>query len=492
MFAVKIFKKIWNSTFLFFCTACVATVLLWAYLPESIRNTAAALPVLLLAAYYIRHDLQAFSDIDREEFERRKAHLFSRSMGIASNVISSIETKSLPHVIISQCENLLNETGKVAFFSIDRETGPNPIRSEIHRGFKDDTIELFSFPLDKSTSVIGRAVIMNEIQVIDDSASRYWCNKAFIESCDLQQFVVIPFVFGNTRLGALLIENKENLPKEHLSQSLSPLKDQIPIALENRLLYKHVEDISARMLQELELAQSVQLNLIPEKEPEIKGYDVKGLYLAATEVGGDYYDFIPLDDHKIGIVIADVSGHGVPAALLMTMFRMILRNESKSSVSPLETIKAVSSAIYGDIRRGYFITACYCVLDLEKNTLTMVNAGHTPAIQLEEGVDGYRLINPDGMAVGFDSGTLFDSVLKESTQELKPGDIILLYTDGVTEAFNIHSEQYRVERLGGSLMKCAADSASSIMTALNTDLKRFTGKAKQNDDIAIVVLKRKH
>lgn len=217
--------------------------MLWGYLPEDNRN-AVWLLFLPLAAYYARHDLKAFEEINREEFEKSKAHIFSGSMEIASNIISSIETESLPQAIISQCENLLEGTGKIAFFTIDRKAGPNSIRSHVNKGFKAGTIELFSFPLDKSTSVIGRAITLNEIQVIDDEASRYWCNKAFIESCGLNQFVVIPFVFGDNRIGALLIENQEDLPKEHLRQSLSPLKEQIPIALENRRLYKRVEEIS--------------------------------------------------------------------------------------------------------------------------------------------------------------------------------------------------------------------------------------------------------
>lgn len=221
------------------------SALLWVHLPGG-KKKVAWFPFMALVAYYAWHDLRAFEEIGREEFEERRKLLFSKSMEISSDVISAIETESLADVIVSRCEGLLHGTGRMAFFVVDRSTGPNPIRPDVCRGFDAETIKRFSFPLDKTTSVIGRAIVENEIHVIHDNASRYWCNKPFVDACRLYRFVVIPFVFRQTCLGALLIESGENLPKKYIVQSLSPLKEQIPIALENRRLYKRVEEISIR------------------------------------------------------------------------------------------------------------------------------------------------------------------------------------------------------------------------------------------------------
>ena len=242
----SLLKKLRQSTCLFFClTYSLPTLVFWMYLPKGSWKIA-WLPFILVAAYYAWYDIRTFEEIRREEFKERRQLLFSKSMAISSEVISAIETESIAEVIVSCCDGLLRDTGRMVFFVVDRSTGPNPIRADVYRGFDAETIRRFSFPIDKTTSVIGRAVVENEIQIIHDRASRYWCNKAFVNACRLYRFLVIPFVFRETCLGALLIENGEDLPKEHIIQSLSPLKEQIPIALENRRLYKRVEEISIR------------------------------------------------------------------------------------------------------------------------------------------------------------------------------------------------------------------------------------------------------
>ena len=204
------------------------------------------LPFLLLAGYYAYHDVEAFEEARRVRFEERRKELFSRSMSASSGIISAIETESLQELIVSHCRELMHETKRMVFFAVDRTLGKEPIIPVLHEGFEPGTVERFAFPLDDGSSIVGRAIMTNEIQVVCDLSSRYWCTKAFVDACGLYRFVFIPFKYGYRRFGALLIEESEDLPTEHIISSLGPLKEQIPIALENRRLYEHVERISIR------------------------------------------------------------------------------------------------------------------------------------------------------------------------------------------------------------------------------------------------------
>jgi sigma-B regulation protein RsbU (phosphoserine phosphatase) len=241
-----------------------------------------------------------------------------------------------------------------------------------------------------------------------------------------------------------------------------------------------------RMLKELEIAKGIQQSFLPETAPEIPGFDLEGCNIPALEVGGDFYDFIPLGTDHWGLVIADVSGKGVPAALFMALSRTLIRASAHSIDDPVRSIREANGHIVEDAKTGgMFVTLFYAVLDAREKTLTYVNAGHNPPIHLGAGSGRVTLLSADGIALG-----VVDEITLQSVKiTLQPGDLVILYTDGVTEASDEKDDMYGTERLTACVETNRARSSREIIDAIVRDVTAFAGNQPQFDDITIMVLK---
>ncbi|PKG32378.1 SpoIIE family protein phosphatase, partial [Methanoregula sp.] len=240
-----------------------------------------------------------------------------------------------------------------------------------------------------------------------------------------------------------------------------------------------------RMLKELEIAKGIQQSFLPESAPTLPGFDLAGYNLPALEVGGDFYDFIPLDSDHYGLVIADVSGKGVPAALFMALSRTLIRASATSVEDPVRSIREANRHIFADSKTSMFVTLFYAVLDCKEKSLMFVNAGHNPPLYLGAGTASVRLLNAEGIALG----VLDEIELKSVSIPLQPGDVVVLYTDGVTEAMNAKDDEYGIERL----MKCVEETkalpSQEIINAIVREVVAFAGTHPQHDDITVMVLK---
>jgi sigma-B regulation protein RsbU (phosphoserine phosphatase) len=237
---------------------------------------------------------------------------------------------------------------------------------------------------------------------------------------------------------------------------------------------------------ELSQASDVQANLLPSRIPRLPGYDIHVFYRSAKEVGGDYYDFIPVDSDRLAIAIADVSGKGIPGAMIMACTRTLFRMLSHRCGSPSETFRQTNVQISRDIKRGMFVTAMLAFLDVHKREMTVCSAGHNPMVIYRARTDQCELVNPDGMALGFDKGILFDRILKERPVSIEPGDRVVMFTDGVVEAMNVSNELYGEERFYEFIRQNAGMDSNAFIRALIRDLDDHKGKADQFDDITIV------
>ncbi|AGB02990.1 SpoIIE family protein phosphatase [Methanoregula formicica] len=240
-----------------------------------------------------------------------------------------------------------------------------------------------------------------------------------------------------------------------------------------------------RMLKELEIAKGIQQSFLPESAPDLPGFDLAGYNLPALEVGGDFYDFIPLDSDHYGLVIADVSGKGVPAALFMALSRTLIRASATSVDDPVRSIREANRHIFADSKTSMFVTLFYAVLDCREKSLMFVNAGHNPPLYLGAGTSNVRLLNAEGIALG----VLDEIELKSVTIPLHPGDVVVLYTDGVTEATNEKDEEYGIERLMQCVEDAKALSSQAIIDAIVHEVVAFAGTHPQHDDITVMVLK---
>lgn len=242
-----------------------------------------------------------------------------------------------------------------------------------------------------------------------------------------------------------------------------------------------------RFKHELQIAQDIQKSLLPREFPKVKGFEVEAFYKAAKEIGGDYYDFINISPTKIGFVIADVSGKGVPGSLGMVVTRSIFRIQAMGGGTAADVLKRTNELVYREIKRGMFVTMFYAILDTDQCTVNCASAGHNPPVLFSK--TKVNWIKLDGLALGVDKGPLFNKTVKESTIQLHAGDLIFLYTDGVSEAMNAKQEEFGEERLAEVILRAGHKKLKECIQALNKDVEKFVGSVAQSDDITIVGLK---
>ncbi|MGH8913956.1 MAG: ATP-binding SpoIIE family protein phosphatase [Acidimicrobiia bacterium] len=238
-----------------------------------------------------------------------------------------------------------------------------------------------------------------------------------------------------------------------------------------------------RIQQELQVAALIQQTLLPKVLPSIPGWHVDAFYRPARAVGGDFYDFIDLDDGRLGVVIGDVTDKGVPAALVMATCRSMLRAAAQRHTSPSAVLADVNDALVPEIPPAMFVTCLYAIIDTEAGEIVFANAGHNlPYVRSADGVIELR-------ATGMPLGLMPDMPYDEKRYEMAPGEVMVLTSDGITEAHSQEGEMYGFPRLMGQVAQKPSDG--DVVTALVADLERFTGdEAEQEDDITLVVVKR--
>ncbi|HEX6791653.1 MAG TPA: anti-sigma factor antagonist, partial [Candidatus Krumholzibacteria bacterium] len=248
-----------------------------------------------------------------------------------------------------------------------------------------------------------------------------------------------------------------------------------------------------KMQKEIEVAKQIQQSLLPRKRPEISGYDIAPLYQAAAEVGGDYYDFVQVDDDTIGVVVADVSGKGVPGSLVMTMIRTALRMEARGNRNASDVMAKMNAFVTDDMKKGMFVTMFYVILDSKNRIISYASAGHNPMILYRHETKETFFLNPRGFPVGISlpDETLFRRSISLEKVRLKKDDMLVIYTDGVTEAMNERREQYGEDRLINMVKEYAFLPPTEFIDKLDGDIKKFTGDHPQSDDITVVAVKEK-
>jgi serine phosphatase RsbU (regulator of sigma subunit)/anti-sigma regulatory factor (Ser/Thr protein kinase) len=245
-----------------------------------------------------------------------------------------------------------------------------------------------------------------------------------------------------------------------------------------------------RLEQEMRVAQLIQQQFLPKRLPELRGWTIAAYYRAAREVGGDFYDFIELPEGHVGLVVGDVTGHGVPAALVMATTRSILRSDAPRLVSPSAVLARANDLLHGDIPENMFVTCLYAVLEPATGKLRYANAGHDlPYVRGESpyvrGESSVRELRATGMPLGLMSGMAYD----EKEAMLAPGETLLLHSDGIAEAHDPQRKMFGFPRMREIVDQHSGGQA--LIDALLADLAQFTGPAwEQEDDITLVTLVR--
>ncbi len=368
---------------------------------------------------------------------------------------------------------------------------PVPEHVITHAGNKEAAIESFlrlhSIPFGEG--LIGEAYENRRAQIFSARADSLQQEGARQLNLQPHSAIIAPLIYGDEILGVLCVCRQDDVAEFNESDQtvFLSLVEQSAFALFSAKIYTEAGE-KRRLDNDLHTAKEIQSILLPNTAPKIKGYQIAGRTLPARLVSGDYFDFIPVDDERLGLVIADVSGKGVPASLIMAMCRSVLRNNAPGCSSPKEVLSKVNRQLYPDMKEDMFISIAYLILKLKDNSLTLCRAGHDAPLYYSSSSGSITELNPKGMALGIDSGEVFDRVCTDFTVSLATGDCLVLYTDGVTEAIDNNGLEFGMGRMKQSILSGIEDGASGIISQVIEDLKEFTGDQDQYDDITMITI----
>ena len=356
---------------------------------------------------------------------------------------------------------------------------PCVFRAESVRGY--DIEELTNLHLKLGEGLIGQVALTSEPVTSPDVRK----NPNYINArTETRSEMVAPIISNTEVIGVFDLESDElNAYSEDDLEVLMLLASQVAIIIEKVMLHEQLIE-KQRLEGQLEVARQVQLELLPPRDPQLEGYDISAYNFPTEEVSGDYYDWVKIYDDQIGLVIADVSGKGVPAALLMAFLRASLRAATHIGYSPHISMAKVNYLLWESIERNQFVTAFYGILDVTNKTLTYTNAGHNPPILLKQN-GSLSFIDRGSIPLGMFRDTRYH----EYYLTTEPGDVLVLYTDGVTEAQNPEGEEFGRERLAQAVWASRQLGARELITAVHTEVLEWTEGHGAGDDVTFFVIK---
>lgn len=350
-------------------------------------------------------------------------------------------------------------------------------RNWSHEGLSDAEVQF-------SRTVVEDALSKAEpIVTTNAQADERFKHRASVVAQGLRSVVCIPLIVRRVVVGVLYADNRiqSGLFSPNNMPLLEAFGTQAAVAIEKARL--HQEELQRqRYEEELALAQRIQLSLLPGSFPDVPGWAFAATYRPARIVGGDFYDLFEMPEREFGLVISDVAGKGVPAALFMATSRTTIRGAALSHPDPADTLGEANRLIYADTRADLFLSSFYSVLDAGSGRVRFANAGHNDPLWYRAGTGTVEAVRLRGIVLG----VLPDITLAQSAVELAPGDMLLYYTDGVTEAMNDADEEFGEERLVQVLRQCGDADLVDVMRNIDTAVREFVNGAPQSDDFTAV------
>ncbi len=350
---------------------------------------------------------------------------------------------------------------------------------------------LRSHPVNAGEGLIGRAWETGEAAHLVDLEHLPELARLRETALGTSSVMVTPLLYGRQNLGVLAVANGPMSPPFSASDFVvfKSISEQSAFALYNAIVYSEANE-KKRLDHDLQIARDIQRILLPSKPPPFEGFDIAGVNYPARQVSGDYFDYIQVDEDRLGVVIADVSGKGVPASLIMAICRSVLRAEARLGQSPCEVLRKVNRQLYPDIKEDMFISMAYLILDHKNNQVTLSRGGHDAPLLYRAATGEVEVLKPPGMALGIDSGDVFDRITGDLSVPLEPDDCLVLYTDGVTEMLDANSDEFGPKRMTRSIQASAHEGAQAVIARLTDDVRNFAGGHPQNDDITLIVVRK--
>jgi serine phosphatase RsbU (regulator of sigma subunit) len=476
----------------------ISIVLIWATL--YLYNFAFAIPVpshsLAISAFtnvswwmltfytiscslYLLIQLPTAKVFDRKMKEVQSLHDLTRSISaeIDFNKLVRLITDTTFEVIESNSTwlELYNEANKT--FSI--VSAKNLTELEINSLEKQDR----QYISDKVLQT-ANPILINEFT----KSGKY--NYLLNWKADIGSLIGAPLISGSGRPLGILYASKSTsfgFDPDDLAM-LEAYANQAVVAMDNASLLKQSLE-RERLEQELKIARDVQQRLLPQVLPSFDGIEVESLMITAYEVGGDYYDFVNFENNHLGFIIGDVSGKGTSAAFYMAEAKGVLQSLCKTHSSPKNLLINTNRILYDSMDRKTFITMTVASIDCETRTLYFSRAGHCPLIKYDSKIKKCEMLQPGGIGIGLDKGNIFESVLEEKQIALKPNDIYIFYTDGLSEAMNEKDEEYGDNRLAQLIEKNADKSVTELKELIIDSILSFLNGKNLSDDLTLILLK---
>lgn len=307
---------------------------------------------------------------------------------------------------------------------------------------------------------------------------------------NIRSVLMVPMRFRHEVMGVICVLNRvDGVPLSERDQSLlQAIADQASVSAYYARFRAALEE-KRRLDQDLNMAMRIQKRLLPRELPDIPGMDLHAFNLAAQEVGGDYYDVIPVDDDHVGLAVADVSGKGVGGALMMSICRSVLRAHAARVPDPAEVLREVNRTMVADIYEDMFVTMVYMVYNVHSRELAIARAGHDPPILLQPGAQTVVREFGGGLAIGLVDADTFDATIETTRMVLEPGAWVVAYTDGITEAMNSAGEEWGVVPLTRVMISNRTLNAHQMCANIRERVLRFTGDAPQYDDMTLMAFR---
>jgi sigma-B regulation protein RsbU (phosphoserine phosphatase) len=358
--------------------------------------------------------------------------------------------------------------------------------------FIEQMLKSETFP--DNEGIVGAVIQTGRGQLVADASADPRVVRHDDPALKVRSVIAVPLQFRERSFGVLAVANSaDGEPFTETDFSLlQSLAEQAALALHNAEFLQF--QIEKKQLDlDLSLASGIQQMLLPKDAPRIAGLDVDARYTPAQKVGGDFYDLFALDEHRLGVAVADVSGKGIPASLLMAICRTNLRQIAPRHTSPAAALAELNRALGAEVLRGMFITLVYGVIDAKNEEFVFGRAGHELPLLCRRdgaGVPRSEFVGSEGMPVGMVPDEIFTATIADRREAFRRGDVLVLYTDGITEAPNADDKEFSGPRLLDAVNALQSRTATEINDGLVDAVTRFAGDAAQRDDLTLVAVKR--
>ena len=474
-------------------------------------NVVFAVFVAILAGWFWtwRLQVQRIRQLERskEEIQVEETLVFDFLHGLGSAFTETIRAADLHRLIVEGAARILDAHGG-ALYMLDR-SGAKLAPAFISKGCPplvevpphileqaaSTPVALDSFlrmhPVEVGEGLIGRAWQSQQALFLADVAEAPELARLRDTTLGTTSVMVTPLLYGKQNMGVLALGNGAmSVP---FTQSdfvvFKSIAEQSAFALYNAIIYSEANE-KKRLDHDLQIAREIQRILLPSEAPATEGFEISGLNIPASQVSGDYFDYIKIDDERLGVAIADVSGKGVPASLIMAICRSVLRSQAPGNPSPSEVLRKVNRQLYPDIKEDMFISMAYLILDHVHATVTLSRAGHDAPLLYRRATQELSALKPPGLVLGIDSGSVFDRIANDFAVPLERDDCLILYTDGVTEALDASGDEFGLDRMMHSVRASALNGPPAVISRLIDDVRNFVGSTPQNDDITLIVIRK--